>query len=83
MKNAMESLNLEKERKELIDWVSNLTDTNAINKLMFLKNNQNKVDWWDEITDEEKSSIEKGLADIKAGRVIPHSEVKKIYEKWL
>lgn len=40
-------------------------------------------DWWDEISQEEKSSIEKDLADIKAGRVIPHSKVKKIYAKWL
>jgi predicted transcriptional regulator len=42
-----------------------------------------KLDWWNEITDEEKSAIDKGLADIKAGRVKPHKEAKKLYEKWL
>jgi predicted transcriptional regulator len=41
------------------------------------------MDWWNEITDEEKLAIDKGLADIKAGRVKPHKEAKKLYEKWL
>ena len=34
-----------------------------------------KSDWWNEISEEEKSAIDKGLADIKAGRVKSHKEV--------
>ena len=41
------------------------------------------MDWWDEIADEEKAAIDKGLEDIKAGRVKPHKEAKKLYAKWL
>lgn len=40
-------------------------------------------DWWNEISDAEKKSIELGLKDIEEGKVIAHSEVKKLYEKWL
>jgi predicted transcriptional regulator len=40
-------------------------------------------DWYDELSDAEKKSIELGLKDIEGGRVVAHSEVKKIYEKWL
>lgn len=40
-------------------------------------------DWYDELSDTEKKSIEFGLEDIKKGRVVAHSEVKKLYEKWL
>lgn len=40
-------------------------------------------DWYDELSDAEKKSIELGLDDIKEGRVVAHSEVKKLYEKWL
>jgi len=29
------------------------------------------------------SAIDRGLADIKAGRVIPHDEVKESLKKWL
>ncbi|MCY0968978.1 DUF2683 family protein [Chryseobacterium wangxinyae] len=40
-------------------------------------------DWYDELSDAEKKSIELGLKDIEEGRVVAHSEVKKLYEKWL
>jgi len=40
-------------------------------------------DWYDELSEAEKKSIELGLEDIKKGRVVAHSEVKKLYEKWL
>jgi len=48
-----------------------------------LKDNKSELDWWDQISDDEKNAIEKGLEDVKAGRVKPHSEARKIYEKWL
>lgn len=47
------------------------------------RKNSKKLDWWNKITDEEKSAIDKGLADIKAGRIKPHKEAKKLYKKWL
>ena len=40
-------------------------------------------DWYDELSDAEKKSIGLGLEDIEEGRVVAHSEVKKLYEKWL
>ncbi|MDF2551716.1 MAG: hypothetical protein K0R36_3227 [Chryseobacterium sp.] len=40
-------------------------------------------DWYDKLSDAEKKSIELGLEDIEEGRVVAHSEVKKLYEKWL
>jgi len=40
-------------------------------------------DWWDELTDYEKKEIELGLADIEQGNTVDHSEVRKIYEKYL
>lgn len=79
----MNELNLEKEKLEIIKWVTGLKDTTAIERLKMLKENPRKLDWWREITNEEKTAIDKGLADIKAGRVKPHKEAKKLYEKWL
>lgn len=35
------------------------------------------------VSEEERQSIERGLEDSKNGRVTPHSEVRKRYEKWL
>ncbi len=42
-----------------------------------------KSDWWEEISKEEKESIEKGIEDSKSGNLKSHSEVKKLYDKWL
>ena len=75
--------NVEKEKLEIIKWVTSLKDTTAIERLRMLRTNPKKSDWWNEITSEEKAAIDKGLSDIKAGRVIPHKEAKKLYEKWL
>jgi predicted transcriptional regulator len=48
-----------------------------------LKDKVKSSDWWNEITSEEKATVEKGIEDTKAGRVKPHKEAKKLYEKWL
>jgi hypothetical protein len=79
----MDELSIEKEKLEIIKWVTNLKDDTAIERLRMLRVNPKKLDWWNEVTDEEKAAIDKGLADIKAGRVKPHKEAKKLYEKWL
>jgi hypothetical protein len=76
-------MNLEKDKLEIIKWVTTINDEASIEKLKMLRDNPRKSEWWDEITSEEKSAIDKGLADIKAGRVKPHKEVRKLYEKWL
>ena len=77
-------LNVEKEKLEIIKWVTELKDNTAIERLKMLREKPKKgLDWWDEITNEEKAAIDKGLEDIKAGRVSPHKEAKKLYEKWL
>ena len=75
--------NVEKEKLDIIKWVDGLNDKDAIEKLRMLRDSPKKLDWWNEITDEEKSAIDKGMEDIKAGRIKPHREAKKIYEKWL
>lgn len=76
-------LNVEKEKLEIIKWVTGLKDNTAIERLKMLREKSKKTDWWDEIIDEEKAAIDKGLEDIKAGRVKPHREAKKLYDKWL
>ena len=40
-------------------------------------------DWWDEVGDEAKASIERGLKDVEAGRVVLHKSAMKKYNKWL
>jgi predicted transcriptional regulator len=40
------------------------------------------ADWWDEISDEERASIDRGLQQLDEGKGIPHEQVVKQYAKW-
>lgn len=42
-----------------------------------------KTNWWDEISEEERRSIEQGIAKADRGELIPHEEVMAKYKKWL
>lgn len=76
-------MNIEKEKLEIIKWVTSLKDETSIERLRMLMDKSSKTDWWEEISSEELAAIDKGLEDIRAGKVKPHTEVKKLYEKWL
>jgi len=75
-------MNLQNTKIELIQWLTSLDDTSLIQKIIDLRNKETK-DWWNETSDLEKSSIEKGILDAKNGKLNPHSEARKVYEKWL
>ena len=70
------------EKLELIQWLSTLEDTSIIKKLVQFRKEETK-DWWNSISDEEKKSIEKGISEADQNDVKPHSEARKLYEKWL
>ena len=44
---------------------------------------ENKDDWWNEITEDQKNLVTKGLAQLDKGEGIPHKDVMKKYAKWL
>jgi hypothetical protein len=83
MKTKSKHNSLEKEKLEIIKWVTGLKDESAIEKLKMLRRHPKDNDWWTQISEEEKAAIDKGLADIKAARVASHKEARKVYEKWL
>lgn len=39
-------------------------------------------DWWNEISEEQQHAIDHSLAEMKAGKLIPHDDVMKKYRKW-
>lgn len=46
-----------------------------------LEKEQNE-DWWDTLPENVKSSVNKAIKDIDAGKGIPHEEMKKMYPQW-
>ncbi|NJM93509.1 MAG: hypothetical protein HC842_01585 [Cytophagales bacterium] len=61
-------MNIEKDKLEIIKWVATLEDETSIERLKMMKSSSSKIEWWDEISDEEKNAIDKGLEDIKSGQ---------------
>ncbi|OFX36425.1 MAG: hypothetical protein A2W97_03565 [Bacteroidetes bacterium GWE2_40_63] len=77
----MEVMNVETRKISLISWITHLNDENILSKLESLQNTE--ADWWDLISDEEKSEIEQGLAEIERGETKSHDEVMAKYKRWL
>jgi len=75
-------INLQNTKIELIQWLTTLDDISLIQKILDLRKSETK-DWWNEISNSEKASIEKGLSDADNGKLNSHNEVRKTYEKWL
>jgi hypothetical protein len=75
-------LNLQNKKLELIQWLSSIEDSAVIEKIMELRKKESK-DWWNSISESEKEAIESGIKDADASKVNPHSNARKIYEKWL
>jgi predicted transcriptional regulator len=76
-------MNLDSEKIKIINWIANLADESMIAKIKLLKDHPTETDWWDEISESEKASIQRGMADAEAGRITPHDEIRKKYEQWL
>jgi predicted transcriptional regulator len=76
-------MNLDSEKLKIINWIASLSDESIIYKIKLLREQEKNTDWWDEISEAEKASIKRGLEDAKAGRVVPHEEVRKKYEQYL
>ncbi len=72
------ALNVQNAKIELIQWLTTVEDTDMLKKLLEFRNSSTY-----ELSEAERKSVEEGLEDLKKGDVIPHSEVKKVYEKWL
>ncbi|MBV6645157.1 MAG: hypothetical protein KI790_06895 [Cyclobacteriaceae bacterium] len=73
---------LESKKLDLIQWLSTIEDDETLNRLLEIR--QAEVsNWWAATPKEQQESIDVGLRDAKQGKLQPHSEARKIYEKWL
>ncbi|HMI67368.1 MAG TPA: hypothetical protein VK517_15090 [Cyclobacteriaceae bacterium] len=49
---------MDKDRLEIIKWVTTLKDRVVLDMLKRLKENPKKIDWWNGISEDEKKAIE-------------------------
>jgi predicted transcriptional regulator len=74
-------MNLRAQKVELIKMLVATSDASLLKdiKELFKQAKESSHD----ISSAKIASIKRGLQDIENGNIHPHSEVKKIYEKWL
>lgn len=77
-------MNIHTEKLGLIEWITKLNDISVIKKLQKIHDEYTKFSGrMDDLTIEQKESIDRGLKDIEDGRVHLHDSVREVYEKYL
>ncbi len=75
-------MSIDSKKLVLIEWISRINDFAVIDKLIELKEKEIDSDNF-LISRNEQNSIDLGIEDANNGKLTAHTEVKKIYEKWL
>lgn len=75
----------EKLQSEINHYLALLSDRKKKAVLTVVKSfvEQQELDLWDELSDNVKASIMRGLKQSKQGKGTPHHLVMKKYERWL
>ncbi len=73
---------IENKKLQLIRWISTTEDYTIIQKILDMKERDYEY-LKESIFINEEKSIDEGLKDAEAGKLNPHSDVIKRYEKWL
>ncbi len=65
---------------ELIEWLTKLQDVTTLKYLKLVKDSQiSGHDWWNDLTEDQKKGVERGIKEIKEGKIVAHEDVIKKY----
>ena len=65
-------INLQAKKLELVQLIINTRKPLTLKRVEEVLKNEKEQDWWDEISNAERQSIEKGMAEANRGELIPH-----------
>jgi hypothetical protein len=74
----MSNAEMRKKVKKYIDEA----DDHVVKMVYSLLETDREDDWWDDLPKEVQKSIDKAIAELDAGKGIPHEVVMKKYKKW-
>ena len=64
-------------REEIVEWISKPENKDLLETLKLMKEASSTGDWYDELTEEEILSIERGKADHEQGKTLNSKEFWK------
>ena len=74
----MTTVKIKSNLHKIIDSIEDHSILNAVYSILSkVKTKKSEIDFWDELSEEEKASIEEGLSQIKKGQIYSHEEVMK------
>lgn len=73
----MSSAELKRKKLDLIAWINMLSDERLIEFLDRLKTSGSTEDWWTNLSDNQRSVINRGIKDIDEGRVMTSDQFWK------
>ncbi len=78
-------MDISAEKLNIIQRICEIQDTDLLDLIQNIIEipQKSEFDWWDTLSKEEQSSIERGLSDLKNGKVHSHDQIRKKYEKYL
>jgi len=74
-------MNTQAVKSELIQWLTQLDDEKLLTSLSSIKESVESGDWYNQLTVEQKNSLERGIEDHKRGRYLSGKELWLRYEK--
>ena len=69
-------------RKKIKKYIDE-ADDRVVNMVFSMLEADKEKDWWDELPEEVQAGIDRAVAELDAGKGIPHEQVMKKYKKWL
>lgn len=74
----MSNAEMRKKVKKYIDEA----DDKIVKMVYSMLEAEREDDWWDDLPKDVRDSIDKAIAELDAGKGIPHEVVMKKYKKW-
>ena len=76
-------MNAEKIMRQEIKKYIDTADVKVVKMMHAMLEADADNDWWDTMPDNVKADVETALTESKKGKVTPHAEIQKRYQKWL
>ncbi len=78
------AISMEAKKVELIAQITRIIDYDVLLELeKFLYSFEHDTEHWKKLSKQDRQKLEKGLQDIKKGKVLSHSAVKKKIDKYI
>jgi len=70
-------MNIQSKKLEIVQLILNTEKPAILEKIEDILKKEKSSDWWNEISEGERKSIERGILEADNGELIPHDEVMK------